>query len=124
MLSTKNWALILLPLLIGIAGCSSSFFVTESPENMTPEELFRSYCASCHTLDVKMVGPPLKGAKANWADEKLMVEFIHNSSVFVDNHPDHVHANKLFEEYNRSLMSEMRLSDAQILSIINWVETQ
>ncbi|UTW64573.1 c-type cytochrome [bacterium SCSIO 12741] len=117
-------ALFTLPFIVSSMSCSSSFFATEDPANMTPGELFRSYCASCHRVDIKMIGPALKGAKGRWEDEKLMVEFIHNSSDFVAKYPNHAYANKLYEEYNRSLMSERSLTDAQILSIMNWVETQ
>jgi mono/diheme cytochrome c family protein len=82
-------------------------------------KLFKGNCASCHKpTDQKLVGPGLKGIKSRWPDQTKLIAWIKNSTAFLAT--GDAYANKLFAEYNNSIMPAQALSDAEIIAIIEW----
>lgn len=82
-------------------------------------KLFKANCASCHKpSDQKLVGPGLKGIRSRWPDEAKLISWIKNSTAFLAT--GDAYANKLFEEYGKSVMPAQNLSDAEIVAIIDW----
>ena len=50
-------------------------------QNDEGKKLFKSYCAACHKMDQKLVGPPLQGVVQKWEEAgegDLLVEWIKN----------------------------------------------
>lgn len=84
-------------------------------------KLFKANCASCHKpTDQKLIGPGLKGIRSRWPDEAKLISWIKNSTAFLAT--GDAYANKLFEEYGKSVMPAQNLSDAEIIALINWTD--
>ncbi|MFN5371462.1 MAG: c-type cytochrome, partial [Bacteroidia bacterium] len=80
-------------------------------------------CASCHKpTDQKLVGPGLKGVRSrgNWADDAKLIAWVKNSVAYLAT--GDAYANKLFEDYGKSVMTSQNLSDAEILAVVNWAD--
>jgi mono/diheme cytochrome c family protein len=93
-----------------------------SPDTINAQDaakLFKANCASCHKpTEQKLVGPGLKGIRSRWADEAKLIAWVKNSTAFLAT--GDAYANKLYEEYGKSVMPAQNLSDAEILAIIDW----
>ncbi|BAV94264.1 c-type cytochrome [Ichthyobacterium seriolicida] len=92
-----------------------------SQDKKAGKALFNSLCASCHNLDKKTIGPPLRGIS-----QKRSKEWLH--SWIIDNvklrESGDVDAIAIFEEYNGSLMSPFpQLSDADVDNILAHLNT-
>jgi mono/diheme cytochrome c family protein len=86
-------------------------------------KLFKANCASCHKpTDQKLVGPGLKGVRArgNWADDAKLIAWVKNSVAYLST--GDAYANKLYEDYGKSVMPAQNLSDAEIVAIIDWAD--
>jgi mono/diheme cytochrome c family protein len=84
-------------------------------------KLFKGNCASCHKpTDQKLIGPGLKGIRSRWPDEKKLIAWVKNSQEFLKTGDSY--ANKLYEEYGKSIMPSFALSDAEIIAIIDWTD--
>jgi mono/diheme cytochrome c family protein len=84
-------------------------------------KLFKANCASCHKpTDQKLVGPGLKGIRSRWPEEAKLISWIKNSTAFLAT--GDAYANKLFEEYGKSVMPAQNLADADIVAIIDWAD--
>jgi len=89
------------------------------------ESIFKANCASCHYVTEKrMTGPGLKGAVERWEEnasiEKLY-EWIRNSQAVIKA-GDVPYANKLYEEYNNSVMTAFALQDAEIDAVLAYIQ--
>jgi mono/diheme cytochrome c family protein len=84
-------------------------------------KLFKANCASCHKpTDQKLVGPGLKGIRSRWPEEAKLISWIKNSTAFLAT--GDAYANKLYEEYGKSVMPAQNLADADIVAIIDWAD--
>ncbi|WP_166920711.1 c-type cytochrome [Flavobacterium poyangense] len=80
------------------------------------KELFNANCAACHKLDAKSTGPALRGVAAKH-DMAWIYKWVHNSSDMIKS--GDATAVKLFEEYNKSVMTSFpQLSEGDIDNII------
>ncbi len=89
--------------------------------------LFQANCASCHAVNRRVVGPALKGAHERWGnDEAEMVKFIQNSQAYINgNFENSAYAKKLYEEYNRSVMTAFTgLSEGEIKAILGYIKAE
>lgn len=90
----------------------------------TGERLFRTRCQTCHTLDGReaegAIGPDLLGVTF-LRDQEWLLSWLKS--------PDDMIANKdpiavsLFEEYNRVLMPNMRLTRNEAIELLQYIET-
>lgn len=97
------------------------FLQSSAVQAQDAAKLFKANCASCHKpTDQKLVGPGLKGVRSRWPDEAKLIAWIKNSTAFLAT--GDAYANKLFEEYGKSVMPAQNLSDAEILAIIDWTD--
>ncbi len=84
-------------------------------------KLFKGNCASCHKpTDQKLVGPGLKGVKSRWPDNAKLISWVKNSTEFLKT--GDAYANKLYEDYGKSIMPAQALSDAEINAVIDWAD--
>lgn len=95
------------------------FLQSSAVQAQDAAKLFKANCASCHKpTDQKLIGPGLKGIRSRWPDEAKLIAWIKNSTAFLAT--GDAYANKLFEEYGKSVMPAQNLSDAEILAIVDW----
>lgn len=100
---------------ITVAITSSTTFAQDGAK------LFKGNCASCHKpTDQKLIGPGLKGVRARWTDEAKLISWVKNSTEFLKT--GDAYANKLYEEYGKSIMPAQGLSDAEIIAVIDWAD--
>ncbi|UTW63480.1 c-type cytochrome [bacterium SCSIO 12741] len=86
------------------------------------EKLFNSNCAACHKMDKKSIGPALLGAEERWeGDRDRMRAWIKNSTQYLKDNPDHAYVQELFETYNKSVMTAMALSDAEVDAVLDYI---
>jgi mono/diheme cytochrome c family protein len=86
------------------------------------EKLFKINCASCHKVtDQKLVGPGLKGVAARVPQpaEEWLIKWIKNSQALVKS--GDAYANKIFNEYNKSVMPSQALTDDEIKSVLAYI---
>jgi cytochrome c551/c552 len=81
------------------------------------QKLFNSTCASCHKLDTKFVGPPLKGVTDKRSKEWLK-QFIVNSTEFIKKDAD---AKAIFDEYKIPMPAHPQFSDKDLEDIIAYL---
>jgi cytochrome c551/c552 len=89
--------------------------------------LFQANCASCHAVNKRVVGPALKGVHERWGnDEAEIIKFIQNSQAYINgNFKNSAYAKKLYEEYNRTVMTAFTgLSEAEIKSILDYIKAE
>ncbi len=86
-------------------------------------ELFKANCTSCHAVDKKVVGPALAGVWDRWENSADIIAWVKNSQKLIAS--GHPYANKIFNEYNKSVMSAFpQLSDDQIINILTYVKAK
>jgi len=84
------------------------------------EEIFKSVCAACHTINKgRLVGPDLSGVYLIRKNEWL-IQFIHSSQKFIKT--GDTAAVAIFNEYNKIPMPDNLLTDEQILSVIEYIK--
>jgi mono/diheme cytochrome c family protein/transposase-like protein len=89
---------------------------TSGGDPVAGKALFNSNCAACHKLDGKSTGPALRGV-ANKYDKAWLQKWINNSSDLIKS--GDAKAIKIFEEYNKSVMTSFpQLSATDIDNIL------
>jgi mono/diheme cytochrome c family protein len=86
------------------------------------KELFKNYCASCHTKDMRSAatGPALGGAQARWADDVALYAWIRNSQAMIQK--GHPRAVELWNQYKPTVMTAFpNLTDEEIGSLMAYV---
>jgi mono/diheme cytochrome c family protein len=84
------------------------------------KELFRSNCASCHTVGGgKRVGPDLAGVTER-REKEWLYDFIKSSTSMIES-GDSL-AKSLYQEFNKTKMPDQDLSDEEIGSVLSYVK--
>ena len=87
------------------------------------EEIFNTYCASCHKPDKNSTGPALQGAKQRWEENSSLdnlYKWVKNSQEVVK--AGDPYAVKLFKEWNGSIMTPQPISNEQIDAVLTYVD--
>ena len=91
------------------------------------EGLFKAKCATCHAVFQNGTGPKHYGAVQRWEDAgegDLIYEWVRNNAALRASGKSK-RAAEVFAEYKGSVMTVFAdLTDDQIKSIFDWVETQ
>lgn len=104
-----------------LAVCFTVAITCSSTHAQDGAKLFKGNCASCHKpTDQKLVGPGLKGVKSRWPDNAKLISWVKNSTEFLKT--GDAYANKLYEDYGKSIMPAQALSDAEINAVIDWAD--
>ena len=86
------------------------------------KEIFLQNCASCHTVKVEMIGPPLAGAEQRWNDKKKLYDFIRDAQKVIETDK---YAHDLYMKYNQTVMMPFPdLTDEDIDAIFTYVNKQ
>lgn len=111
-----------------LALITTALFLFGTSFNASADELadqgakvFKANCAACHKIDKDMTGPALKGAKARWEGKGDIYAWVKNSTAYLKTGNDY--ANTIFEEWNKSIMTPMALTDADIDAVLHYVDT-
>ncbi len=107
-----------------MVGFTSTSFAQEG----NPDEgktLFRNYCATCHSKDMKknLTGPALGGVQERWSDWPLedLYAWIRNSPALIAS--GHPKANEVYEQYNKVAMTAFpNLTDENIASLLSYID--
>jgi mono/diheme cytochrome c family protein len=99
---------------ITAANASDSLMVAQG------ESLFTANCKACHHLEMRLVGPALKGVE-NRHERDWIIDFIQSSQTMVQNGDSTAVA--LFNTYNKVIMPDQSLSENDIESILAYVAT-
>ena len=85
------------------------------------EALFKANCSSCHAVKDKLIGPALKGVETRRPQDWIL-KWVKNSTAVIKSGDEY--ANKLFNEYNKVVMTSFALSDAEIKSILAYIKVE
>lgn len=102
-----------------------SFFITFQSNAQAGaaegKQLFQQNCQTCHSLDKKLTGPPLRGftARGPWGDKENIYAWIKNPSAFMAKDQ---YTQSLINEYG-SVMPAVQLSNEQIDAIVEYIST-
>ncbi len=109
-----------LQLILALTGFWLAYTLNPVEAQPDGKTLFEQNCTSCHQIDQKMVGPALKGAPDRWDFRDTLIKFIQNSQEVIKG--GHEYANKLFEEYNQTIMPPNNLTDQETEAILTYIE--
>lgn len=91
------------------------------------EGLFKAKCATCHQPHKNGTGPKLFEARKRWADAgegDLIISWVKNNAQLRASGKS-ARAKAIFEEYKGSVMTAFTdLKDAEVISILDWVDAQ
>jgi cytochrome c oxidase subunit 2 len=85
------------------------------------EQVFQSYCTSCHKLGDVLIGPDLTGVISRWPDYAKLHDWVKNPSKYIDNGDPYVA--KLMAKANGARMTVPPLTDAQIDDVLAYANT-
>jgi hypothetical protein len=84
------------------------------------EEIFNSVCSACHTINKgRKVGPDLSGVY-NIRKNEWLIRFIRSSQQFIKT--GDTAALAIYNEFSKIPMPDNRLTDEQILSVVNYIK--
>ena len=84
------------------------------------EKLFKTYCAACHKIEVKMVGPALKDVTKRHSEEWLLKWIRNNAALRASGDKDAI---AIWTEYGKNEMAVFpQLSDDDVKSILAYIE--
>jgi mono/diheme cytochrome c family protein len=84
------------------------------------KSLFTTYCKACHNIDMRLVGPPLKGVTER-RDKEWIYSFVKASQSMVEAGDSTAVA--LWNEYNKVPMPNQPVTNEQIDLILSYVES-
>lgn len=84
------------------------------------QALFTTNCKACHSIDMRLVGPALKGVETR-RDSVWLHKFIRSSQSMI-NAGDST-AVSLFNQFNKVIMPDQNLTDDEIESILAYISS-
>ena len=97
------------------AGLESTYAQIDSAE------LFDEYCADCHSIgEGDMKGPDLLGVERKYSEEWL-VKFILSAKTMINSGDQK--AIKIWEKYEKKKMPDTKLSETEIISLIDYIRS-
>lgn len=106
-----------------VAFLSFSYNVHAQGDAAKGEKVFNGNCASCHFPDKDMTGPALKGARERWIEnssEENFYAWVKNSGAVIAS--GDAYANRLFNDWNKTVMTAMALTNEQIDDAFAYIE--
>lgn len=82
--------------------------------------LFDNNCIKCHLINRKMTGPALLNVRTRWADSTLLYQWIRSPFTVIES--GDAYSNEIYNLYNSICQGDETLSDADIYSILTYIE--
>lgn len=90
------------------------------------ENLFRTRCMSCHTIDgsksTYALGPDLLGVTLN-RDRKWLIRWLRNPAKMIEEDKDPI-AVSLYKRYNKVMMPNMDLGEADVVNLLEYFDEE
>jgi cytochrome c551/c552 len=84
--------------------------------------LFKQNCSSCHAINHKVIGPPLKGKRKKWADtEHQLYEYLRNPAQYSRDYPSEL-IRSAQKASNYAAKTGSSLTDAEFDAIFDFIE--
>ncbi len=97
------------------------FFLSILTQAQNGESLFKSKCAACHkTSDKRLIGPGLANVHEKYTKEWFK-SFVNSSQTLIKS--GDADAVKIFEEYNKVVMPDQTLSDAELSALYDYFKS-
>lgn len=97
--------------------CSSGLYGSTEQDGKV---LFTQNCKACHSIDTRLVGPPLKGVTTR-RDSLWLHKFISSSQGMIQS-GDSI-AVAIYNEYNKVIMPDQKLGPDAIEAILEYINT-
>ncbi len=98
------------------------FFSISSTKAQDGESLFKSFCAACHkTSSKRLIGPGLANVHEKYSKDWFK-KFVASSQTLVNS--GDTDAVKIFEEYNKVVMPDQALSDAELDALFEYIKSK
>jgi len=95
--------------------------ITDEDRIETGKSIFLQKCSNCHSINMNLTGPALKGITKRWDDKKKLYDYIRNSQTVIANND---YAKALFYKWNKVQMPPFQsLSDDDINSILLYIKS-
>lgn len=108
--------------IITVLVASLSFGMSAQANPDAGKELFKNYCAACHSKDMRTAatGPALGGSQAKWGDDKAYYAWIRNSQAMIaSGHPKAV---EIWNQYKPTVMTAFpNLTDDEIGNLTAYI---
>jgi cytochrome c553 len=108
--------------LLGFLTCFFSLTIYAKGDPVQGKQLFAQNCQTCHSLDARLTGPPLRGfnTRGPWADRSKLYAWVRNPSAFMatDNY-----TKSLKDEYGSVMQAFNDFTDKQIDDIAEYIIT-
>ncbi|AFM04178.1 cytochrome c, mono- and diheme variants family [Bernardetia litoralis DSM 6794] len=90
------------------------------------KQLFENDCRQCHAIHKKIVGSALAGSESRWGNRQYLIEFIRypEKVIMESRETDNIYPYRLYEEYGQMMPNHDHLSDDDISSILDYIETE
>ncbi len=100
----------------------ASIFAAKAADPKKGETLFKANCASCHALDYKVVGPPLKGITSLQSEDWLLKWILNNNKFRATGDKAAI---AIYTQYNGASMNifEGILAPDDIKDILSYIKT-
>ncbi|MCF6347326.1 MAG: cytochrome c [Flavobacteriaceae bacterium] len=97
------------------------FFLSILAQAQEGESLFKSKCATCHkTSNKRSIGPGLANVHEKYTKEWFK-NFVNSSQTLIKS--GDADAVKIFEEYNKVIMPDQALSDAELNALFDYIKS-
>ena len=85
------------------------------------EALFKGNCTVCHAINEVVIGPALRDVHERQSEEWIYA-FIKNSQKVIKSGDEY--AVKLYEQYNKTLMTSFDFSDEELNAIVTYIKSE
>lgn len=83
------------------------------------KKLFDGNCKACHRVHENLVGPALADVYNRAPSIEWIKSFVKNSSKVIESGDEY--ANKIFNDYNKTMMTSFPFEDAQIMAVFSYI---
>jgi cytochrome c len=81
--------------------------------------LFKAKCTSCHELDKKLVGPPLRNVTKEQTPEFILNAIVNPAGMQKSN----AQIKKLLKQYNNVPMTDQKITQPQALELLDYLRS-
>ena len=106
---------------VGTTTQNNNVQITDEDRIVTGKSIFLQKCAPCHSINMNLTGPALKGVTKRWDDKAKLYDYIRNSQEVIAKNE---YAKALFNRWNRVPMPPFTyLTDEDINSILMYIKS-